>query len=39
VQSYSLLFFEAIVTVTSLCFFLSNGSDNVATLKVAVAYH
>jgi len=39
VQSYSLLFFEVVIAVTSPFFFLSNGSGNVVALKVTVAQH
>jgi len=34
-----LAFFEVVVSVTSLLFFLSNDRCNVVTLKVTVAHH
>jgi len=38
-QSYSLLFFEVVVAVTSLLFFMSNDSCKGVTLKVTVAHY
>jgi len=39
VKLLTTFYFEVVVAVTSLFFFLSNGSGNVVSLKVTVAHH